>query len=166
MKQDRFLIGIIVGILVLSAAALGVFFTRQASQGYVAEDTPEGVLHNYIYAIQQGDYERAYGYLANRPGKPSQAAFQSMISTARYPGDTGVRISDVRVIAGEDGPDESVIELVMVQTGDGPFGSSYSYNDTAQLIYEEGSWKIFYMPYPFWQWEWYNPDTRSIAPPN
>ena len=48
MKQDRFLTGILIGIGVLIIAALAVFFTRKDSQTYVADDTPEGVVHNYV----------------------------------------------------------------------------------------------------------------------
>ena len=64
MKQDRFLTGILVGIAVLVATALVVFFIRQDTQSYVAEDAPEGVVHNYVLAVLNDDYEKAYGYLA------------------------------------------------------------------------------------------------------
>jgi hypothetical protein len=157
MKQDRFLIGILVGILILVAAALGVFFTRQTSQGYLPEDSPEAVIHNYIYAIQQKDFGQAYSYLAAEEDKPSQGEFQSMISTELRPGNTGVRIVETRIIDNETGAEEAIVEMVIIEGG-GPFDSGYSHNETARLLYQDGSWKIFYMPYPFWGWEWYQPD--------
>ena len=74
MKQDRFLIGILVGVAVLVVVAVGVFFLRQNDQTYIAEDTPDGVVHNYVLAIQLGDYDRAYGYLAEGEGKPDSSS--------------------------------------------------------------------------------------------
>ncbi|MBW2589509.1 MAG: hypothetical protein JRD71_02105, partial [Deltaproteobacteria bacterium] len=66
MKKDRFLIGILVGIGVLITAALVVFFTRQGDgQTYMQESTPDGVVHNYVLALQQGDFQKAYGYLSD-----------------------------------------------------------------------------------------------------
>ena len=65
MKQDRFLTGILIGIAVLVVIALAVFFLRQGSQSYISEDAPEGVVHNYVLAVLNDDYEKAYGYLAD-----------------------------------------------------------------------------------------------------
>ena len=76
MKQDRFLIGILVGIGVLVVLALGLFFTRQDTQEYQTDDTPEGVVHNYVLALYRGDHEKAYGYLAEGENKPSYNEFR------------------------------------------------------------------------------------------
>ena len=71
MRQDRFLTGILIGIAVLVVIALAVFFLRQGSQSYISEDAPEGVVHNYVLAVLNDDYEKAYGYLANLDNKPT-----------------------------------------------------------------------------------------------
>jgi hypothetical protein len=65
MKQDRFLTGILIGIAVLVVIALVVFFLRQNSQSYISEESPEGVVHNYVLAVLNDDYEKAYDYLAD-----------------------------------------------------------------------------------------------------
>ena len=62
-KTDKLLIGIVLGIVLLVLVAFGVALTRPKPT-YQAEDTPEGVAFNYLFALQQGDYERAYGYLS------------------------------------------------------------------------------------------------------
>ena len=62
-KTDKLLIGIVAGILLLVLVAFGVALTRP-KPAYQAEDKPEGVAFNYLFALQQGDYERAYGYLS------------------------------------------------------------------------------------------------------
>ena len=55
MKQDRFLIGILIGIVILVVAALTVFFTRKDNLIYVTEETPEGVVQNYVVALHKRD---------------------------------------------------------------------------------------------------------------
>ncbi len=51
MKQDRFLMGILIFIIVLVVAALVLFFVRNEKPIYGAEDKPEGVLYNYALAL-------------------------------------------------------------------------------------------------------------------
>ena len=60
MKQDRFLTGILIGIGVLVVVALAVFFSRKDAQTYVPDDTPEGVVYNYVLAVLNKDYEKAF----------------------------------------------------------------------------------------------------------
>ena len=55
MKQDKFLTGILIGIGVLILLALGLFFTRQDKREYVADATPDGVVHNYVLAVLNKD---------------------------------------------------------------------------------------------------------------
>jgi hypothetical protein len=77
MKQDRFLTGILIGIGVLVVVALVVFFTRQDTHNlHVSDDTPEGVVHNYVLAVLNKDYEKAYGYLADLEYKPTYEEFR------------------------------------------------------------------------------------------
>lgn len=71
MKQDRFLLGILVFIALLVVASLALFFARQETQTYGAEDTPEGVIRNYSLSLQNRDFQRAYGYLAGKEDKPT-----------------------------------------------------------------------------------------------
>jgi hypothetical protein len=51
MKQDRFLLGIVIGIAVIALAAVAVFLVRQPAMDYGSEDTPEGVLQNYALSL-------------------------------------------------------------------------------------------------------------------
>jgi hypothetical protein len=68
---DRFLIIIVVGIILLVIVAFVVTLARPEAT-YQAEDTPEGVAHNYLLALQESDYERAYKYLSPEvPGYPA-----------------------------------------------------------------------------------------------
>ena len=62
-KTDKFLLGIVTGVIALIAL---VFITvlRQPDPEYQTEETPENIVHNYLLALRQQDYERAYGYLS------------------------------------------------------------------------------------------------------
>ncbi|MEW6405173.1 MAG: hypothetical protein AB1649_25545 [Chloroflexota bacterium] len=62
-NSDKILIAIVAGVVLLVAVAFIVALTRP-DPAYQAENTPEGVAHNYLLALQQEDYERAYGYLS------------------------------------------------------------------------------------------------------
>ena len=79
MKQDRFLTGILIGIGLLVVVALAVFFTRQDTQTYVSDETPEGVVHNYVVAVLNKEYEKAYGYLADLDNKPTYEEFHELV---------------------------------------------------------------------------------------
>ena len=76
MKQDKFLTGILIGIGVLIVIALALFFTRKDTKQYTTEDTPEGVVYNYVLAVFNRDYEKAYTYLADLKNKPTYEEFR------------------------------------------------------------------------------------------
>lgn len=70
---DKVLLGIVVGALLLAGGAFVLVLIRPEPT-YGAEDSPEGVAHNYLLALQREDYSRAYGYLSpNLPGYPTSA---------------------------------------------------------------------------------------------
>jgi len=62
-KPDKFLIGIVAFVILLVMVAFSVALLRPKA-AYQADDKPEGVAFNYLFALQQGDYQRAYGYLS------------------------------------------------------------------------------------------------------
>ena len=163
MKQDKFLTGIILGVGVLVVVALGVFFLRREEESYMAEDTPDGVVHNYVLAIQQDDYDKAYSYLAEGEGKPDKLAFASSFSESYrgYP-ETGVQIVGYELIKMENGQEGAVVDLVIVQSPGGLFGELYDYKDTAVLVKQGGAWKLVQMPYAYWRWGWY--ETGEFIP--
>ncbi len=154
MKQDRFLVGILLGIGILVALALGVFFTRRANIAYVDDSTPQGVTKNYLIALYQEDYQKAYSYLAEKPYKPSLQEFMKPFLN----GYTG-SFENSMVELGETRQTGEIATVQVLQNyGDSaPFDSGYrGLSDThALLILQEGQWKIEQMPYEFWYYEWY-----------
>ncbi len=152
MKQDRFLVGILIGIAVLIGAALLVFFARQNKESYLSQDTPDGVVHNYVLAVLNKDYQKAYGYLADLTDKPTYSEFRQAFAVGRlFPSNSGTQIGKA-VITGED----ASVEVNTVYTSSDPFSTENASPGTAQLVRQAGAWKISSMPaYNLWDFSWY-----------
>lgn len=152
MKQDKFLTGILIGIGALILLALALFFLRKDSQReYMTDSTPEGVTHNYVLAVLNKDYQKAYGYLADLENKPTYEQFrQSFFNGMVNPSDAGVEIG-----AAEISGDEAVVTLSVYYSANSPFESRYASQDRALLVKQDGAWKLSAMPYNFWFYDWY-----------
>jgi hypothetical protein len=157
VKQDKFLIAILVGVGLLVVVAVGLFLVRQKQVDYVAEDTPQGIVSNYILALHRGDYQKAYGYIYEAEYKPSLEKFQQVFITKQN------NLSSVSPQVGESNIQEkqAYVTIRTVQTEGGPFIQSDRYPQNAVLINQNGIWKISNMPYPYWNWEWYQTPPKS-----
>jgi hypothetical protein len=151
MKQDKFLTGILIGIGVLILLALGLFFMRQDKRDYVAETSPDGVVHNYVLAVLNKDYQKAYGYLADLDNKPTYEEFrQSFFNGMVNPSDVGVDVGSVEI-----NKDEAVVSLSVYYSNSDPFSSRYANEDRALLTQQSSVWKLNSMPSSFWDYNWY-----------
>jgi hypothetical protein len=92
-RGDRVLAGIVAGLVLLVAASILVVLS-QPEPAYRLENLPEAVVHNYLLALRQADFERAYDCLA-----PSLAA---------YPSDATDFAEEVRHASGMYSLDENV----------------------------------------------------------
>lgn len=154
MKQDRFLMGILIFIALLVVVALALFIVRDKQPSYGAEDTPQGVLFNYVVALQVHDYQRAYGYLAEQDGKPSYNAFhQAFLARQLDPSTSALQIGNVQMLDNGD----AWVNVTIQNAGNGLFNNGWSNTDKGTLVEQNGAWKITYLPNPFWGWDWYQP---------
>jgi hypothetical protein len=161
MKQDRFLTGILIFIVLLVAVALGLFFLRQDTQTYGPEDSPAGVVRNYAIAVQNMDFKRAYTYLAEKDAKPSYENFRkAYINRELDTSNAAVQIGNTRNISDS----EAIVDVTLVYSSSDPFSNSWSDTQNASLIKQDGSWKLTSMPYPYWGWEWYTPTLLTPMP--
>jgi len=152
MKQDRFLTGILVGIGLLVVVALAVFFSRRDMQTYISEDAPEGVVHNYVLAVLDKDYEKAYGYLAELEYKPTYEEFRR----AFLNGEVNPDNQAVDIGASDIEDDIATVELELIYNSSDPFSTGYRNMMTADLVRQGGAWKLTLMPqYNFWGYNWY-----------
>ncbi|HLO13477.1 MAG TPA: hypothetical protein VK206_01515 [Anaerolineales bacterium] len=152
MKQDRFLTGILVGIGVLVVVALAVFFIRKDTQSYVSEAAPEGVVHNYVLAVLNDDYQKAYGYLADLENKPTYEQFRdAFIKGMVNPNNSAVDIGKSEV-----NNDTASVEVAMIYNPSDPFSTGYRDVQRAILVKQNGAWKLSSMPsYYYWDYNWY-----------
>jgi hypothetical protein len=154
MKKDRFLVGILLGIVLLIVISLVLFFTRQPGKEYRAEDVPEGVLSNYVTALEKKDYNRAYAYLAEKQGKPDLSTFRQAFLSNQLNLDY-VSLGIGTIVSSS--PDEVFVDITILHSGRSPFSDMNRENNRAQLVRQEGKWKITFLPYPFLMWDWYQP---------
>ena len=159
MTQDRFLLVILIAIGVLVVLAVGLFFIRGDTQDYSLEDSPQGVLRNYILALEKGDYQRAYSYLRDADRKPDYEEFrQAFLTKSLNPSGTALQIGGTK-----GSGDEMIFSVVVIQSSSGPFGSTSREPSNALLVKnEDGDWKIANLPYPYSGWDWYT--DRQEAP--
>jgi hypothetical protein len=151
MKKDRFLIGILVGIGVLAVLAVVLFSLRQTKASYVADDNPAGVVQNYVLALYKMDYPRAYSYLADGQNKPGLVSFRQTFTIQRNDiSNYGLQVGEVTINA-----DEAAVSVTLVNAGNGPFNDVNRNIQTAVLRQQAGAWKIANMPYPYWDYGWY-----------
>ena len=159
MKQDRFLLGILIFIGLLIVAALTLFFVRQDTQTYGAEDTPEGVIRNYALALQNRDFQRAYGYLAEKENKPTFDYFrQAFLSRQLDLSGTALQVGAVEYM--DNG--EALVTVIVIHASSGPFSERWDSTETATLVKQDGKWRITYLPYPYWGWDWYQPTPQPV----
>lgn len=163
MRQDRFLIGILAGIGALVVLSLAIYFIRRGGMEYGPEDTPQGVVQNYVVALQRGDYDRAYDYLAAFETRPDRARFREPFVSylSRDVTLTGLEITSASLA--DDGS-SALVYLALQRGGSGPFDRGYRESNTAELVLEGGAWKINSMPYPFWNYEWTQPVPLEAKP--
>lgn len=62
-SSDKLLFAIVAGVILLVIIAF-VVVSRRPSPEFQAQNTPEGVVHDYLLALQLGNYERAYSFLS------------------------------------------------------------------------------------------------------
>jgi len=146
VKQDRFLM-IILGVIgVLVVVAIGLFFIRRNTQTYKPDDTPEGVVHNYLLALNQENYEKAYSYLATSDTKPDYSEFERVMSQKR----PRLQQTSVRILSAEIDENRATVELSTTREETNLFEQPRSYIQQAKLIIQDGVWKLTQMPYSLW----------------
>ncbi len=145
---DKFLVGIVAGVLFIVMAAV-VVVVRRPPPSYKEENTAGGTAHNYLLALQQQDYGRAYTYISSSlQGSPSSVdTFIEQVRGNKYafPSDDNsvtLEIDSSRPIAGSVDRMQVSVRRTTFSRG-GLFGpSQYSSLFDMELQRESGVWKI------------------------
>jgi hypothetical protein len=153
MKNDKFLIGIVVSIILLVIVAVIVVLVRGQAEEYIADDTPAGVVHNYFLAIQRQDYDKAYSYLSDDlKSKPDLDDFITDVDNFGNRSESSLKIGESTV-----NDDRARVEVsITTYHGGGLFDrGSYTNWNTAHLrTTPTGEWRIIEFPYPYWGYDW------------
>ena len=118
----------------------------------MSEDTPEGVVHNYVLAVLNKDYEKAYGYLADLENKPTFNEFRrAFLNGEVNPDNQAVDIGESEIFG-----DTATVDIALIYNPSDPFSSGYRNMQSAQLLKQNGAWKLTLMPqYNLWGYNWY-----------
>jgi hypothetical protein len=158
---DRFLIGIVAGVVILVVAVLAIALLRPNQPSYEPDDTAEGVAHNYLLALQLEDYGRAQGYLSRSlPGYPTDVeTFERNVQDNRWSfgyneDDVSLDIEAVDVLGNKG---KIVVRRTVFYRG-GLFDSGQR-SDTFDMTLhrEEGTWKVADSD-RYWAACWGSPD--------
>lgn len=156
---DKFLLAIVIGAILLVIIVFIITLTKPKPD-YLPENTPEGAAHNYLFALEKGDYSRAYSYLSpNIKGYPDDS--DEFIKSI---GDYSVQFNLDRVTSLQFEPmfsgEESAIITIKETTFSegGIFGSSeYTRSFEMNLDLENDEWKITESD-RYFAWCWHQED--------
>jgi hypothetical protein len=140
--SDRILI-LIVGAVVLLVIGAVVAVVLRPEPEYTTGSTPEDVVHNYLLALQQGDYERAYGCLHTEVKVKDLDDFIDSVESRSYAFDLGSNVA--LSIDEESHVSESSARVTVHKTetyNDLFGGSSYERDFNVRLMKENNQWKI------------------------
>lgn len=139
--SDRILL-LIVGAVALLLFAAFAFVLLRPEPEYMAEDTPAGVVHNYLLALRREEYERAYGYISEEAQIADLDDFIDSVESRwsfDLGSDVGLSVEDI-FLSGED---SARVQVRKSHTSNDLFGGSqYSNTFTVRLQKEGGAWRI------------------------
>jgi hypothetical protein len=141
---DRSLLIIGGGIVVLVIAAVIAVVALGSREGTAfSADTPEGVVQRHLAAVEDEDYEAAWGYLST--AVQSDLSVDEYRRAARDYGSWGVGSRRVLFDRSEVDGDRARVWLTIEEYYDGgPFGGANTYRSTRDiaLVREDGEWRI------------------------
>ena len=141
---DKFLVAIVAGALLLVGVVLVLALLRLNQPSYQPHDTPESVAHNYLLALELGDWARAQRSLSpTLPGYPDDAGrFERDVRNNRWRfGDGDVSLSVESVDVSGDWAEVRVRRTKFYRGGLFESGQ-HSTTFTMTLRREEGAWKV------------------------
>lgn len=140
--RDRFLIGIVVGSIVLVIISVIAVFMLGRSQPSAPVDpsSPAGVVQAYVEALRVGDLDEARTYLTASARAEAEARDRN--NTYRPTPQDNVRIVVEQVSVSDTRAEVKVTTSRFYARSD-PFSSSTSHRDiTVHLLREDGAWRI------------------------
>ena len=157
-STDKFLIGIVAGIVLIVIVAFVITMTRPEAT-YQADDTPKGVAHNYLLALEMGEYERAYGYLSPtlKCYPASTEKFTEDVESGSWRFRANVD-NNLSVKSAEVTGNRATVKVLESRFNGGDLfnGNQQTSVFEMELRLEDGAWKVVDSEYYFaWNWKRY-----------
>ena len=151
MKNDRFFIFLIIGIFIIVILSFVFVLSNQKQAAYMADDTPEGVVNNYLLAWVNKDYGTIEKYLINNDKKPTKNEIVDAVQNNKYSLESiGVSIRETTI------SDDFANVSIMIFNSNTPYDTYRNESaDFITLMKQDGKWKVSEASYPFWDWNWY-----------
>ena len=100
------------------------------------------------------------GYLADLENKPTEAAFRQAILSGIMDTFASVEVGEVQYIEAN----EAWVAVTVHYMATGLFETGWNSTENASLVRQAGEWKISYMPYPYWSYDWFQPTIEPQKP--
>ena len=141
--SDKLLLGIVAGIILLIIISLIVVNRRPLPQ-FQGQNTPEGVVHDYLLALQLSDYETAYNLLSPQIAYPADVnEFYDSLKETPWEFTVSQNYSQI-IESSERISDNSVAVIVREIYNTNSLFSGDDYFTTFRMRVEEngGGWKL------------------------
>ena len=144
-QTDRFtwaVIGVIVTLLIMAIISVNLS-GDQEPPAYLEEDTPAAPVYNAFLALQEGDATKARSYYSDNVFAGDDGPSLPPVGSYPSPGARRLRITDIHV--DESNPDRALVTFTLdsyYPSGLFGSGSTGSYEGMAEVVREEGVWKL------------------------
>jgi hypothetical protein len=130
LRKDRFLLGIVAGLLLLVVASIVAVVLGSSRTGYTDDTSPAGIMQNYVVALERSELERAYSH-PNSYRLPARASL--------HIGETAIA-GDSAIVS---------ITVTLARGGLAIFDTPYEYPAQARLVPQTEYWRLVEIPSEF-----------------
>jgi hypothetical protein len=148
-RRWLFIFAIVIGVLVIATVSL-VLLTKGNKVTLLPEDSPQGTVQRYLMAIQEKDYQKAFGYLSFNPTDKITTFSDWLMMVGPQPSSQSVWKATLGKVT-VNGNDAAVEVTIDTARPGGLFGDSeFSQQLTFFLTKTNNAWLITSPTYIYW----------------
>ena len=148
-RRWLFIFAIVIGVLVIATVSL-VLLTKGNKVTLLPEDSPQGTVQRYLMAIQEKDYQKAFGYLSFSPTDKITSFSDWLMMVGPQSSSQSVWRATLGTVTENENNATVEINIDTLRSG-GLFGDSqFSQQINFLLIKKGNSWFITSPNYIYW----------------